>query len=452
MYCGENIPKKHIMDNSCGRGAFLVEIVRRYIAARKDVIDAQSIGGELATYIHGIDVESNAVEECIKNLDSVAEELIGLKPGTIKWDVTCSDTLTTDNYDGKMDFVVGNPPYVRVQNFKKNKKVYDIVKSYDFCKMGSSDLYMAFYEKGLRMLSPSGTLCYISPIGWLKGPAGKPMRTYVKMTRCLAEIIDFDGKQVFDGVTSYVSIFRFNKHLNIGFAYSKFGSSEKKRIVYESVFIGNEIFLGDKDDLKILGAVEKYDGEKKFRVKNGIATLLDDFFIYDERKPGFGNLEIPIFKASTGEEKILLYPYDNDGCILPGFQIRDISEEAYEYFNENEERLTKRDYDGEWYGIGRKQGISDVAKNKLAINNIIRSAEDLKINFCPKNSGVYSGYYIILSDDPKEAAEETILITKALCSDDFIRYVKALGKHKSGGYYTFTSKNVENFLNWKLGK
>ena len=34
-YKGENILKKHVIDNSCGDGAFLIEIVERYIKSFK---------------------------------------------------------------------------------------------------------------------------------------------------------------------------------------------------------------------------------------------------------------------------------------------------------------------------------------------------------------------------------------------------------------------------------
>ena len=33
-------------------------------------------------------------------------------------------------------------------------------------------------------------------------------------------------------------------------------------------------------------------------------------------------------------------------------------------------------------------------------------------------------------------------------SDDFIEYIKAVGKYKNGGYYTFSSKELESWLNY----
>jgi adenine-specific DNA-methyltransferase len=43
-----------------------------------------------------------------------------------------------------------------------------------------------------------------------------------------------------------------------------------------------------------------------------------------------------------------------------------------------------------------------------------------------------------------------IKIKKILLSNDFFSYVSLLGKYKSGGYYTFSSKDLEIFLKYKV--
>lgn len=41
-------------------------------------------------------------------------------------------------------------------------------------------------------------------------------------------------------------------------------------------------------------------------------------------------------------------------------------------------------------------------------------------------------------------------IKDLLISQDFETYVSLLGKYKSGGYYTFSTKDIKVFLNYKL--
>ena len=73
----------------------------------------------------------------------------------------------------------------------------------------------------------------------------------------------------------------------------------------------------------------------------------------------------------------------------------------------------------------------------------MRDKESIKLNLADVGSGVYGGLYI-LTDLPEDA------VKSALVSDEFIAYVKILKKYKSGGYYTFNSKDVCQFLNFML--
>ena len=95
-----------------------------------------------------------------------------------------------------------------------------------------------------------------------------------------------------------------------------------------------------------------------------------------------------------------------------------------------------------WYAFGRSQGILDTLKNKYSINNLVKQKSDIKLLRCPKGVGVYSGLYIITELD-EEVLKEFIV------SDSFIKYISLLGKYKSGGYYTFSSKELKKYLEFK---
>ena len=92
---------------------------------------------------------------------------------------------------------------------------------------------------------------------------------------------------------------------------------------------------------------------------------------------------------------------------------------------------------------GLSQALGDVWKPNIAINSLVRTADDLKIELVQEGSGVYSGLYIIGDIDINTAKN-------VLRSEEFIDYVKCIKKYKSGGYYTFNTKDVEQFLNYKL--
>ena len=457
-YMGAGILNRHVIDNSCGDGAFLVEIARRYINAwtiehNLTNNSLESLHQGLETYIHGIEIDPEAAKKCVENLDKVvAESHAGWRK--TNWDIRVCDALECHDFDGKMDFVIGNPPYIRVHNIK-GTKTYDTLKQYEFTQCGSTDIYLAFYELGFRMLKDGmSVLSYIAPSGWLKGPAGKKMREYVGEHHNLSQFVDLGEAKIFEGMSPYVAITLFNNYDNDDIEYyevkdfDSWGYTADSFIRYEDAFINGDLYLGTGKEMDIVECVEKYDGEKFIKVKNGYATLLDDFFIYDESR--FPDMEIPVTKASTGERKFCFYPYDTLGFIYTIFIVRRRNREAFDYMWENKSRLESRSYDSEWYGFGRKQGITDTYRSKIAVNNVIKDIKDIKISFVPAGEGVYSGQYIIFNDESRWIQTYTDIV-RALCSDEFIKYVKALKKHKSGGYYTFTTKHLEKYLNWKLG-
>ena len=68
-YNGNNILKKHIIDNSCGDGRFLCEICERYInIALQNNLTLNEIKKDLETYVHGIEILSVEHEKCIQNI------------------------------------------------------------------------------------------------------------------------------------------------------------------------------------------------------------------------------------------------------------------------------------------------------------------------------------------------------------------------------------------------
>ena len=166
-YKSSEILKKHVIDNSCGDGAFLVEIVNRYCSTFLQISnDLSLLREELETYIHGIELDEVECQSCIKNLHQITDKY-GIKD--INWNILNADTLTIDQFNGKMDFVFGNPPYVRVHNLETS---YESVKKFKFAKDGMTDLFIVFFEIGFKMLAKEGVMCLITPSSWLSSLAG----------------------------------------------------------------------------------------------------------------------------------------------------------------------------------------------------------------------------------------------------------------------------------------
>lgn len=449
-YSGNKILGKHVLDNSCGNGQFLSEIVQRYIReAVSNKYSVKKISDELSEYIHGIEIDENVCELCKERLSGIAENF-GING--VNWDIVCANALLYEEFKGKIDYVFGNPPYVRVHNVKGDDG-YDIMKSYKFAEKGSSDLYLAFYECGLSALKDGGVLCYITPSSWLSSASGKNMRDYILENKTLSAVVDFGHTQIFDNAQTYTLVALFKNKPCDSISYQEYNGGAFdpiSSVTYSNITIDGKFYFAKNEDLEML---KKIEGVKcdKVRVKNGLATLNDKVFIDEIPKDFPAIYYIPVIKASTGKWGKCLFPYeicyDRNIESIPLEDIESRYPYLYEYIMLHEKELKARTYDkgSNWWEIGRSQGLSDTFKDKIAINNLTKGPGDIKITAVPAGSHVYSGFYI-LTDATFDKIKE------ALHSKQFFNYVKALKKYKSGEYYTFSSKDVEKFLNYWITK
>lgn len=442
-YNGTDILKKHIIDNSCGDGAFLVEVVRRYCQVAQSVgMSVWCLGNDLAMYIHGIEIDVREREKCIANV-SEAAKIFGVV--NVAWDIQCADALTVSEYNGKMDFVVGNPPYVRVHNLLDS---YNAVKGYSFAQNGMTDLFIVFYEIGLNMLNPSGILGYISPSSLFNSVAGSAMRKHLNYHCNIKKVVDLKHYQPFKA-TTYTTIMILTQEYNNFVDYYEYDGNKKtplavSRLNYDNFNMNGSYVFGKKNVLVDLQKILSYIGSATACVvKNGFATLCDDFFIGDWI---FEDYTIPIVKASTGRVTRCLFPYDERGKLLP-FNVLTENPIIRRHYDVHAEKLKTRSLDGSgaWYGFGRSQGINDVYKMKYAINALIRDVGDIKLRKCEPGMGVYSGLYILTDFSLEE-------LQRVLFTDEFIAYVAMLGKYKSGGYYTYSSKDLSRYLNYNFAE
>lgn len=444
-YCGSVILKKHVIDNSCGDGAFLCEIVSRYCQAALDHgLRLNELIEDLSTYIHGIELESVEQKKCICNVTKIAKQY-GVVD--VNWDIVCGNSLSIINYDGKMDFVLGNPPYVRVHNLGDS---FNEIKSYTFAQNGMTDLFIVFFELGIRMLNDNGVLGYITPSSYFNSLAGSYMRKRFEDENLLKAVVDLKHFQAFASTTyTAITILAKNKKENT-VEYYGYDVEALKPYYVETVSpqdyqIAGNYYFSKNSDLKLLQKIFLNYGKCDISVKNGYATLCDDVFVHDFRFDS--KYIIPVIKASKGIKQKIFFPYDEKGCLISESALQDETE-LFQYLLDNKVKLVNRsnekDANKYWYAFGRSQAIMDTYKDKLSINALLRTKDDFKFVLAPAGTGVYGGLYIV-SDTI--SIEE---IMNTLKSDEFMVYISLLGKYKSGGYYTFSSKDVKAFLDYKF--
>ena len=96
------------------------------------------------------------------------------------------------------DAVIGNPPYVRMEEFKEIK---DYLGAKYKVHVARADLYAYFVERAHGLLRPHGRFGMIISNKFIKANYGSPLRKFLADAATVEEIADFAGLKVFRGAT-----------------------------------------------------------------------------------------------------------------------------------------------------------------------------------------------------------------------------------------------------------
>ena len=124
---------------------------------------------------------------------------------------------------GGFDCVIGNPPYVRIQQMKESapEHVEYYKLQYQAASEGNYDLYTVFIEKGLTLLNGDGCLGIICPNKFFTAQYGRPIRRILSAGKHLSQIVNFGHHQVFENATTYTALLFLDKSSCEELAYTK---------------------------------------------------------------------------------------------------------------------------------------------------------------------------------------------------------------------------------------
>ncbi len=112
------------------------------------------------------------------------------------------------------DIVIGNPPYIQLQNNGGElAKLYEGCGYQTFARTG--DIYCLFYERGQQLLKQGGHLCYITSNKWMRAGYGEKTRAFFAQETNPLLLIDFAGVKIFESATVDTNILLFSKSENL---------------------------------------------------------------------------------------------------------------------------------------------------------------------------------------------------------------------------------------------
>jgi len=463
-YTTASVLGKRIIDPACGDGRFLVEIVKRIVALspKKDLKHNLEC-------IYGWDIDPNTIKECIDNLNA-------LVPFSVDWNIRQTNSIkhihkqnlfAPKNEATLFDYIVGNPPYIRIQHLDIEQREY-IQKNYTFCKSGSTDIYIAFYELCLSLLADDGVCGLITPNTFLSTETARPMRQYFAKHRNIRQLTNYGDVQLFDTATTYAAITIFDKKEYSHFLFQRaFGpqTMESRQIAFSEL---QEPFW----QLSLQEPIDDSSNGKKLKdickIHVGITTLCDSAYIFPiektEEKFAFVKTKLqgvvkiekgilkPIIKGSklkSSDQKIVeyvLFPYEKINgkhVIIPEEELQQKFPLAYDYLLSVKPELDKRDNGRPnpvaWYAFGRSQGLDTSFGAK-----IIFSPMNYRPNFVyygDPECTFYSGYCIKYDGNVNE-------LLPRLNSERMQEFVSASSRDFRGGWKAYNKKIIENFEVW----
>lgn len=451
----KNLYGKKIMENSCGDGHILQEVVRRYIEdCIKNNFSKCKIKDGLNNDIYAIEYDPEQYDKCKKNLNIILKQY---NIGNIKWNnIINGDTLKNDDVQ-KFDFVVGNPPYIKYRSLSIEDR--DFIKNkFQTCKSGKFDYCYAFIEKSIDSLKDNGMMAYLIPSSVFKNVFAEELRNYIKPH--ISKIYDYTSIKLFTKETidqdrltsSSVMILKKNSNEDnieyIDIAKNNKLTIPKSNLVKKWVFREN-----------VLDKNKKNKFSDYFYASNTIATLYNKAYVISEyketedyicTKDGY-EIEKDIlrdtispknFKKNKREKIIFPYYYENG-------ELRRYTQETFEqrfpkacrYLKRYNNFLEKRksDKSAKWFEYGRSQALRNSNKPKILLSTVITN--EVKSEILSEDNIPYSGIYITQKGNKSLKEAE-----KILKSNKFLEYIQAKGINASGNSLRITSQDINEFM------
>lgn len=467
-----DLTRAKILEPSCGTGAFILPIIERLL----DSAELYNTTFEnLAGTILGIDLQQQHVIQTRRAVtDLLLERGAGLKTAqrlAQQW-IICGDYLLDETPIG-VDFVVGNPPYIRSDDLDPTLNA--LYRSAWSTMRGRADLYIGFLEKSLVSLAPGGKLGVICADRWMHNAYGKRLRGLVSSRYAVEHIWHMHSVDVFEKIVSAypaVTILANSpqKTAVLLEAHQGFNASSMREIeeflasartetstlLWEGAklptwFTTDDFWpSGSPHTIKILEELQQrfptLESDDSTKIGIGIATGADQVYIVDR-----GNLPhveahrlLPLVMADdirsgklTQPTKLLLNPWDTAGNLIhidDAPELRTILEASPAV----KRRYVAKKYPHAWYRTIDKVNPALTAKPKLLF-------QDMKTNITPvyEPGGYYPHHnlYYITSD-----TWDLEVLGGILLSDIAQAFVYAYGVKMRGGTLRFQAQYLRKIV------
>jgi len=419
--------------------------------------------------------------------DALADEVHFARLNPLDWEDAFPDVFAESGFDA----IVGNPPYIRIQNMvrysPREVQYYQSEASpYTCAQSDNFDKYSLFIERGLSLLKPTGRLGYIVPHKFFSLKSGRALRKLLSEGQHVAEIVHFGVQQVFgEKRTTYTCILALTKqpapcftveHVSDLLSWRRGESGEvvehqatyleetpwefvspATRQVFErlrNTYSTNleqvaNIFVGvqtSADKIYIFEPDDETDAKVTFTDIEGVTWTVEKAIL----RPCLKDVSLPAFSHPRSNTYII-FPYTIEGRrarLYSSDEMQTRFPQCWGYLNAHRAALEQRSIQGgtpeTWYRYGRSQSLTKFDGAPKLIWPVLSlearyACDDQDIIFTGGGNGPYYG----LRPLPETAL--SIHYLQAVLAHPVIEaMVQAIGSPFRGGYWSHGKQFVKD--------
>jgi hypothetical protein len=441
--------------------------------------DKYRLQAELAAFSQGefFDLPQKEKEKKEKRIREIADAIIlidqqiedikahKLYDNAFEWRFEFPEILDPEGNFIGFDAVIGNPPYIRVQELD-----YDFI---DYSKTRFSiawkrvDISILFIELANSLLNKSGINAYITSNQFLSTEYGRNARKFLLEKCSIQKVLNFGDLPVFQNALTYVSIFILGKGVTKDFLYNKIVAlsdkiSENNQVIKSSFLDENPWTLDAGSKLALIDKLKKNYPKLLSKAKcwAGIITGKDDILMFDKKDLEKITFEkeilLPVLRAQDCKRfnfaepsKYVIYPYievDGKTVLLSECELKKQFPKAYNYLIKNKDELLKRkdsrkevSENKAFYGLIRFGRYSIFKQPK-----IISPGEVSGNKFALDNTGSGFSCARVFAITIMEESFNIKLLLGLLNSKIVAYFLHSVCPLKAGGYFQYSSEFIDS--------